>query len=70
MWTINYSGMAVHGYCDRALCRIDLGGFFMDAKSLHAAKCLITKFLVKAYGVEKARKMRHAGRVVRVTHND
>jgi len=46
MWTVNYKGYYIHGYCDRDQCRVmdpvggvDVGTF----KSLHAAKCAITR---------------------------
>lgn len=40
MFTIYYEGFWIHGYCDRSVCRVPPLGTF---KSLHAAKCAITK---------------------------
>lgn len=44
MFTISYKGAFIHGYCDRPACRVsgDTAGSF---KSMHAAKCAITRAL-------------------------
>lgn len=44
MWTISYKGFYIHGYCDRDECKVQLvSQMLRTVKSLHAAKCLITK---------------------------
>ena len=44
MWTIQYKGVYIHGYCGRSKCRIHNTGIYF--KSLHAAKIAITRGLV------------------------
>ena len=43
MWTIEYKGIFIHGYFDRAECQIYK--FKICCRSLHAAKIAITKRL-------------------------
>lgn len=48
MWTIEYKGSYIHGYCDKDDCKVQIyigGGVYEEfrCKSLHAAKLLITK---------------------------
>lgn len=58
MWTIKYSGLYIHGYCGRYVngifqtsnpdeCTVTFstGGRMGEYKSLHAAKCAVTKYL-------------------------
>jgi hypothetical protein len=48
MWTQTYKGYFIHGYCDRAECRIqdpDTLETIKTCKSLHAAKIAITKHI-------------------------
>lgn len=47
MWTIEYKGFYIHGYCDKPECRVLAGsGEVKPAfKSLHAAKCWCTRHL-------------------------
>ncbi|MDM0036841.1 hypothetical protein QTI33_32225 [Variovorax sp. J22P271] len=42
MFTIHYKGSFIHGYCDRAACRVS-GEFVGSFKSMRAAKCAITR---------------------------
>lgn len=46
MWTLNYKGFYLHGYCDRPQIRIigvPHGTGSKECVSLHAAKIYITK---------------------------
>lgn len=47
MFTISYKGFYIHGYIDRPECSVSptYGGYLGDFKSLHAAKCWITRQL-------------------------
>ena len=51
MWTITYKGFYIHGYCDKDNVTVkDIAGEwnkYLPFKSLHAAKCAITKWLNK-----------------------
>jgi len=48
MFTIKYKGFYIHGYFDRANCRWHKPGETMHySKSLHGAKCSITRELHK-----------------------
>ena len=45
MWTKQYRGWWVYGYCDREECLVsapDQSVFYKRVRSLHAAKCQIT----------------------------
>jgi hypothetical protein len=42
MFTIQYKGSFIHGYCDRDACHVS-GAFVGRFKSMHAAKCAITR---------------------------
>lgn len=51
MNTINYKGHYIHGYVDKTLCNIlvmsNTGQYTISGlKSLHAAKCYISKKLI------------------------
>lgn len=43
MWTVNYKGFWIHGYVDREQCQVQSPGSTVKVKSLHAAKCFITR---------------------------
>lgn len=46
MWTIEYKGAYIHGYFDRDECRYTWANCIpRTCKSLHAAKCRITRSL-------------------------
>jgi hypothetical protein len=47
MWTITYKGFYIHGYCDRDEVSVTYTGAALPQyfKSLHAAKCRITRYL-------------------------
>lgn len=47
MWTFNYKGLFIHGYCDKNECRVTSldGETIGRCKSLHAAKLCITNHL-------------------------
>ena len=53
MWTISYKGFYIHGYCDRKDVYIqgttyaDFSVFNMRFKSLHGAKCCISRWINK-----------------------
>lgn len=49
MWTIKYKGFYIHGYCDKTVCGVTLddNNIGITFKSLHAAKCGISKWLNK-----------------------
>ena len=44
MFTNSYKGSFIHGYCDRAACRVS-GATAGSFKSMHAAKCAISRAL-------------------------
>lgn len=43
MFTIRYKTAFIHGYCDREECRVQIGDKIAVCKSMHAAKCFITR---------------------------
>lgn len=45
MFTINYKGFYIHGYCDKPECTVNLARY----KSLHAAKCAVTRTLIPVH---------------------
>lgn len=45
MYTINYKGVYIHGYCDRPWVYINTV-FNPPFKSLHAAKCWVTRVMI------------------------
>lgn len=47
MWTIEYKGFYIHGYCNQNACSINFPWFkvALQVKSLHAAKCRITRYI-------------------------
>ncbi len=45
MWTIEYKGYFIHGYCDRVECMAMLLLWSKKCKSLHAAKLAITNHI-------------------------
>jgi hypothetical protein len=48
MWTINYRGYFIHGYCNQNACDVmDNNGLLERFKSLQSAKSFITKYLVE-----------------------
>ena len=52
MWTINYKGFYIHGYCDRDEVSVQHEGFETNYfKSMHAAKCAITRMLKTSHAI-------------------
>jgi len=47
MFTINYKGFYIHGYCDKPVCFINT--MLRPFKSMHAAKCHISKTMIPAH---------------------
>ena len=47
MFTINYKGFYIHGYCDKPECTINSS--FRKFRSLRAAKMHITRVMIKAH---------------------
>ncbi len=45
MFTINYKGFFIHGYIDRPEVRVQSKFYCRSFKSIHAAKCGISKFI-------------------------
>lgn len=49
MFTINYKGAYIHGYCDKEICRVSCTGIpnTKEFKSMHSAKIAISKAVKK-----------------------
>ena len=53
MWTQNYKGFIVQGYCDKDACQIVSGDRCIKFKSLLAAKQGISKWINKGWPLPK-----------------
>jgi len=55
MWTIAYRGFYIHGYCDKTECRVVFpnGAAVFTAKTLHGAKCVLTRLLKASFTKEE-----------------
>lgn len=58
MFTVKYRGFYIHGYCDKPAVRVSFvtGNQVFKAKSLHAAKCILTRLLKASYTKEEYNK--------------